>query len=159
MAKISFLASLPDIQGAIRFGGDGCRIQLDVPESESQNAVALIALKKTVLRVTVEVDGARQPEAPAKKEKPGKGPHGQFWAALIRKCYYADPGLLEILDQNGYEAIGDDDHVAEALRELIGVESRTQISPERFEQFCEMHQLHNLVSMSRQIVAKMESGK
>ena len=51
---ITFLASFPPIQSAIKIGDTGMRLQLDVPESEMAAAVQLIALRDVVLRVTVE---------------------------------------------------------------------------------------------------------
>lgn len=53
---VSFLASFPPIQSAIKIGGDGMRIQLDIPETEVPNAVDLLAMRGKVLRVTVEVE-------------------------------------------------------------------------------------------------------
>lgn len=64
---ITFLASFPAIQSAIKVGQDGMRIQLDVPETEMANAVELLAMRGMVLRVTVE------PEEKPKEEKPKKG--------------------------------------------------------------------------------------
>ena len=58
-SKVQFLASFPPIQSAIKIGQDGMRIQLDIPETEMENAIALIALRDVVLRVTVEVDDAQ----------------------------------------------------------------------------------------------------
>lgn len=52
---IRFRASLPPIQSAIKIGGDSMRVQLDVPGSDMQEAVALAALQGVVLCVTVEV--------------------------------------------------------------------------------------------------------
>lgn len=53
---ITFLASFPPIQSAIKVGSDGMRIQFDIPESEVPNAVDLLAIRGKVLRVTVEVE-------------------------------------------------------------------------------------------------------
>lgn len=64
---ITFLASFPAIQSAIKVGQDGMRIQLDVPETEMGNAVELLAMRGMVLRVTVE------PGEKPKEEKPKKG--------------------------------------------------------------------------------------
>ena len=52
--SVSFLASFPPIQSAIKVGQDGMRIQFDIPESEMGNAVELLGLRDCVLRVTVE---------------------------------------------------------------------------------------------------------
>lgn len=52
---ITFLASFPAIQSAIRVGDDGMRIQLQIPESEMNNALWLIAMREKRLKVTVEI--------------------------------------------------------------------------------------------------------
>lgn len=49
---ITFLASFPAIQSAIKIGQDGMRIQLDIPESEMGNAVELLAMRNVVLSIT-----------------------------------------------------------------------------------------------------------
>ncbi len=51
-----FLASLPAIQSAIRRdgGGNGMRIQLDIPESEMAEAVKTLAWVQRVWKVTIE---------------------------------------------------------------------------------------------------------
>jgi hypothetical protein len=51
---VTFLASFPPIQSAIKVGQDGMRLQFDVPETEMGNAVELLAMRGVVLRVTVE---------------------------------------------------------------------------------------------------------
>lgn len=53
--RASFRASIPPIQSAIRTGGDGLRIQLDVPESDMGEAIKLVAMRGKRLRVTVEL--------------------------------------------------------------------------------------------------------
>lgn len=54
--SITFRASFPPIQSAIKVGSDGMRIQLDIPETEMGNAVELLALRGMVLRVTIEAE-------------------------------------------------------------------------------------------------------
>lgn len=61
---ITFLASFPPIQSAIKVGQDGMRLQLDVPETEMANAVELLALRGKVLRVTVEIETGQQEKKP-----------------------------------------------------------------------------------------------
>lgn len=53
---ITFLASFPPIQSAIKVDGSGggMRIQLDIPETEMGEAVALLGLREMVLKVKVE---------------------------------------------------------------------------------------------------------
>ena len=55
---ITFRASFPPIQSAFKRhgGGDGFRIQLDIPECDMGEAAALMALTNCVLVVTVEVE-------------------------------------------------------------------------------------------------------
>ena len=56
--KVSFLASFPAVQSAIKVTGDasGMRITLEIPESEMAEAVKLMLYRQVVLRVTVEED-------------------------------------------------------------------------------------------------------
>jgi len=53
-AQVTFLASFPPIQSAIKVGQDGMRLQLDVPESEMDIANAVLRLRGKVFRVTLE---------------------------------------------------------------------------------------------------------
>jgi len=54
--KIKFNASLPPIQSAISFSGDGgCRIKLDVPETDTEAMLQLAKLTCQLLQVTIEV--------------------------------------------------------------------------------------------------------
>lgn len=64
---ITFLATFPAIQSAIKVGDDGMRIQLQIPESEMPSAVALIAMRDKVLKVTIDVDN--QPTAAPRRRK------------------------------------------------------------------------------------------
>lgn len=66
---ITFLASFPPIQSAIKVGQDGMRIQLDIPEIEMANAVELLAMRNVVLKVTVVVV-ERSQEEEAKEDAP-----------------------------------------------------------------------------------------
>ncbi len=54
--KVEFLASLPDIQSAIKVGAGQLRFQLDVPESELHKALPVTLLNGRVLKVTIEVE-------------------------------------------------------------------------------------------------------
>lgn len=55
--KTTFLASMPAIQSALKFSGDGngARLQLDIPENEMDSAAWLLAMRQQVLKVTIEV--------------------------------------------------------------------------------------------------------
>lgn len=55
--KIEFQAIIPQIQSAIKIGGDGAsRIQMDVPTSEMPELLKLVAYGPgKVLKVTIEV--------------------------------------------------------------------------------------------------------
>ncbi|MEM9773321.1 MAG: hypothetical protein AAF902_01990 [Chloroflexota bacterium] len=52
--KAVFLCSLPPITTAIKAGGDGMRVQFDIPESEAGESVKLFMMKNKQLKVTVE---------------------------------------------------------------------------------------------------------
>lgn len=51
---ITFMASLPAMQSAIKIGQDGARVQLDVPESELAQMLGLINCRNKALKVTIE---------------------------------------------------------------------------------------------------------
>jgi len=58
MAKLdtaTFTASIPPIMTGIKTGGDGMRVQFDIPENEMGEAAKLLAMRGKVLKVTVEV--------------------------------------------------------------------------------------------------------
>lgn len=55
--KIELNAIIPNIQSAMKVGGDGARIQFDVPESELASLVSLIAYgRNKVLKLTIEAE-------------------------------------------------------------------------------------------------------
>ncbi len=54
--KVTFLATFPPIQSAIKFGNDGMRVQLDIPETEIGNAIEMVAWRGKRLVVTIEPD-------------------------------------------------------------------------------------------------------
>lgn len=64
--QITFLAAFPPIQTAIKIAGDndGMRVQLDIPESEMASAVDLLAWRRKVLKVTIEVETSNERESP-----------------------------------------------------------------------------------------------
>lgn len=55
--KIVFLASIPAVQSALKISGDagGMRLHLDIPENQMVEAAYLIAMRQSILKVTVEV--------------------------------------------------------------------------------------------------------
>lgn len=55
LSTASFLASIPPIMSGIKTGGDGMRVQFDIPETEMGEAVKLLAMRGERLKVTVEV--------------------------------------------------------------------------------------------------------
>lgn len=65
-APVTFLASFPPIQSAIKVGQDGARVQFDIPETEMPSIVRLMLMRGKVLRVTVE------PEVSLTKENNGR---------------------------------------------------------------------------------------
>ena len=62
--KITFLASFPPIQSAIKVGQDGARVQFDIPETEMPAIVRLMLMRGKVIRITVEDERAEAQEAP-----------------------------------------------------------------------------------------------
>lgn len=54
--KAVFTCSIPEIQSAIKIGGDGMRVQFQIPEMFKGEGVKLAAMTGKRLRVTVEVE-------------------------------------------------------------------------------------------------------
>lgn len=54
LRRAVFKASIPPIMSGIKTGGDGMRVQFDIPESDMGEAVKLLAMRGVVLLVTVE---------------------------------------------------------------------------------------------------------
>jgi hypothetical protein len=52
----AFKATIPPIMSGIKVGGDGMRFQLDVPESEMVEAIKILTMRGTILKVTIQVD-------------------------------------------------------------------------------------------------------
>ena len=55
--KATFRASIPPIMSGIKAGGDGMRVQFDIPESDMAEAVKLLLMRGKLLLLTVEVEG------------------------------------------------------------------------------------------------------
>ncbi len=57
MGKLSatFRASIPPIMSGIKTGGDGMRVQFDIPETDMPEAVKLLMMRGKVLILTVNV--------------------------------------------------------------------------------------------------------
>ena len=60
--KATFHASIPPIMTGIKTGGDGMRVQFDIPETEMGEGAKLLGMRGKRLIVTVEVlpDGTKQ---------------------------------------------------------------------------------------------------
>ena len=52
----TFNASIPPIMSGIKTGGDGMRVQFDIPETDMGEAVKLLAMRGKRLTVTVEIN-------------------------------------------------------------------------------------------------------
>ena len=56
----TFRASIPPIMSGIKTGGDGMRVQFDIPESDMAQAVKLLTMRGKVLQVTVTVENGKK---------------------------------------------------------------------------------------------------
>ncbi len=63
MNRATFDASIPPIMTGIKTGGDGMRLQLDIPENQMGEGAKLLAMRGKRLRVTVEVIHSEQENA------------------------------------------------------------------------------------------------
>ena len=96
---VTFLASLPDIQSAIKVGTDSMRVQFDIPETEKANAVPLLALFGVVLRVTIEPLINSKDQQSAKRQALG--------ARAIGKSTWATTEKQNAHDASGEGAIAE----------------------------------------------------
>lgn len=55
--KTTFRATIPPIMSGIKTGGDGMRVQFDIPESDMAQAIELLTMRGKVLIISVEVQG------------------------------------------------------------------------------------------------------
>jgi len=58
--EATFRASIPPIMSGIKTGGDGMRVQFDIPESDMGEAVKLLTMRGKVLQVTVTVKNGKK---------------------------------------------------------------------------------------------------
>lgn len=49
----TFKATIPPIQSGIKTGGDGMRVQFDIPESDMGEAIKLVLMRGKLLEITV----------------------------------------------------------------------------------------------------------
>ncbi len=71
---LTFLASLPPTDGALKAHGDGgFRLLLDIPDSEAPAFVRLLLYRQMVLRVTVQAEGERPKKLRKKKQADDDG--------------------------------------------------------------------------------------
>lgn len=87
---------------------------------------------------------------PAKNGKPEKGPHGAFYTGLFKQGFQNSMELLQVL---GVEQPG---QVKDALHTVFQTDTLTTIQPERFMEWAEQSGLNSLVTMCRQIQAKVK---
>ena len=55
LQEAAFVATIPPIMTGIKTGGDGMRVQFDIPETDMGEAAKLLAMRGKVLMVTVRV--------------------------------------------------------------------------------------------------------
>ena len=55
LGRASFAASIPPIMTGIKTGGDGMRVQFDIPEDAMGEGAKLLGMRGKRLRVTVEL--------------------------------------------------------------------------------------------------------
>jgi hypothetical protein len=136
MGDISFNASFPDTQSAIRPNKKTPQIQIVIPKSDTLTGLRLYALFGVVFNVEIaKANGKRlapSPEKPARREKKERepklsGPHGKLWEYLVPQGFFIQPcvaQVLEVLQE-------DDEQPEETLRRVFNVTTRADISPEQ----------------------------
>lgn len=83
----TFLAAFPSIQSAIKIdgGGNGMRIQLDIPESELGEAMKLMLWREKVLKVTVGPESLTDFDGETEKGAKGSGDQVDCRRIAIRR--------------------------------------------------------------------------
>lgn len=79
------------------------------------------------------------------------GPHGQYWSGMYRKGFINYPDLIEVCGCAG-------DQIRLRLHDMFEVSSLTEISPQAFEDWCASEALHSLITLSRQVRAKLQEA-
>lgn len=83
--------------------------------------------------------------------KEPKGPHSAYWSELFRRGFQNYPDLIEVLDCAG-------DQVRLRLHDVFKVDSLTHVSPAQMEDWLASEGLHSLISLSRQVRAKLQEA-
>jgi len=65
LTRATFRAAIAPIMSGIKTGGDGMRVQFDVPESDMGEAIKLLGMRGQVLQLTVEI--AKESRSNARK--------------------------------------------------------------------------------------------
>jgi hypothetical protein len=140
---IEFRANIPAIMSGIRTGGDGIRLTLDIPESDVQDAIALIALRNCPLIVTIKVDGSPVSTRVQRPEDTTLA-DGYYWSYLFKQGFLNDVDMQEAL-------LSDSDGAHDALRKAFGVDHlSTSVAPAQFEQWIREKGLkESFITMSR----------
>ena len=139
MGNISFNASFPDTKSAIAINKTTPQFQIRIPKGDLLTGLRLVALFGIVFQVEIEANG--QPKEKAKKPK---GPHSRYWQAMYKSGFQHSVDLQAVLDVKTAQDVRD------ALRRELAVDSLTFVSPEQFESWLEVKQLHGLITLSRQ---------
>lgn len=150
--SIEFRAIISPIMSGIRVGSDMMRVSFDISKSDLQDAIPLLALTDTVLKLTVEVDNGKPKteESKAELEKPKKeksekepSPYGEYWRLMVVKGVKNHPDLPEVLDCT-------EDDVWESLHRAFETDSMSTVSPRTWEAWVHQNGLsEGLITMSR----------
>ena len=142
---ITFRCQLSPIMSAIRMGGDVMRVSLDIPMTERENAIGLLALTDQPLSITVTVDTQRYatPNGKAKAAKEPKGPYSFYWEYLRKQSIETWPDFQEVLEC-------DLSHVWEALHQEFNVDTMAVVGPRQFEKWIrEKGMSEGLITLSK----------
>jgi hypothetical protein len=55
LTRATFTATIPPIMSGIKTGGDGMRVQFDIPEQDMGEAAKLLMMRGQRLKITVEI--------------------------------------------------------------------------------------------------------
>lgn len=140
--KIKFRGQLSPIMSAIRLGSDVMRVSIDIPLTEREKAIGLLALTDQPLTFEVAVDSGPATQ-PKKERKEPVGPYSEYWRLMVVKGVKTYPDLQEFL-------ACPPERVWDELHKAFAVHSMSEVDPRWWETWVKDNGLNEaLITMSR----------
>lgn len=128
------------------------RVSLDIPMTERENAIGLLALTDQPLSVSVRVDTQRYATPKKRAPKEPGGPYSEYWFVLKGlKSVDTWPDFQEVLDCA-------QEHVWERLHVEFATDTMSTVGPRQFEKWVRDNGMsEGIITLSKN--AEMEAVK